>query len=123
MDVLEYKGYVTKVHYDAKAHLLYGKVQGIVDAVNYESTTIEGVEAAFHDSVDRYLDFCSAVKRRPAKGFQRTVQRAFETSAPQSHGSLSDGTPYHVKHRHGRSRMHISSTSGSSKQPGLSHRS
>lgn len=70
MDVLEYKGYVTKVHYDAKAHLLYGKVQGIVDAVNYESTTIEGVEAAFHDSVDRYLDFCSAVKRRPAKAFK-----------------------------------------------------
>lgn len=70
MDVLEYKGYVTKVHYDVETKKLYGKVQGIVDAVNYESDTIDGVEAAFHDSVDRYLEFCAAVKRRPCKAFK-----------------------------------------------------
>lgn len=70
MDVLEYKGYVTKVHYDAEAQVLYGKVQGIVDAVNYESATMDGVEAAFHDSVDRYLAFCAAVGRRPCKAFK-----------------------------------------------------
>lgn len=70
MDVLEYKGYVTKVHYDVTTKKLYGKVQGIVDAVNYESDTIDGVEAAFHDSVDRYLAFCAAVKRRPCKAFK-----------------------------------------------------
>ena len=70
MDVLEYKGYVTKVHYDAEAKVLYGKVQGIVDAVNYESATMDGVEAAFHDSVDRYLAFCAAVGRRPCKAFK-----------------------------------------------------
>ena len=44
MNVLEYRGYVTKVHFDAEGHRLYGKVQGIVDAVNYESTTIDGVD-------------------------------------------------------------------------------
>lgn len=70
MDVLEYKGYVTKVHYDAEAQVLYGKVQGIVDAVNYESATMDGVEAAFHDAVDRYLAFCAAVGRRPCKAFK-----------------------------------------------------
>lgn len=70
MDVLEYKGYVTKVHYDAEAKVLYGKVQGIVDAVNYESATMDGVEAAFHDAVDRYLAFCAAVGRRPCKAFK-----------------------------------------------------
>lgn len=70
MDILEYKGYVTKVQYDAAAKRLYGKVQGIVDAVNYESATMDGVEAAFHDSVDRYLAFCAAVGRRPCKAFK-----------------------------------------------------
>lgn len=70
MDVLEYKGYVTKVHYDVTTKKLYGKVQGIVDAVNYESDTIDGVEAAFHDSVNRYLAFCAAVGRRPCKAFK-----------------------------------------------------
>lgn len=70
MNVLEYRGYVTKVHYDAESRRLYGKVQGIVDAVNYESTTIDGVEAAFHDAVDRYLAFCDNVGRRPARAFK-----------------------------------------------------
>ena len=70
MDILEYKGYVTKVQYDAAAKVLYGKVQGIVDAVNYESATMDGVEAAFHDAVDRYLAFCAAVGRRPCKAFK-----------------------------------------------------
>lgn len=70
MDVLEYKSYVTKVQYDAEAQVLYGKVQGIVDAVNYESATMDGVEAAFHDAVDRYLAFCAAVGRRPCKAFK-----------------------------------------------------
>lgn len=70
VDILEYKGYVTKVQYDAAAKVLYGKVQGIVDAVNYESATMDGVEAAFHDAVDRYLAFCAAVGRRPCKAFK-----------------------------------------------------
>lgn len=70
MDVMEYRGYVTKVHYDVGRQLLYGKVQGIIDAVNYESTTIDGVEAAFHDAVDRYLAFCDNVGRRPARAFK-----------------------------------------------------
>lgn len=70
MDILEYKDYVTKVQYDAAAKVLYGKVQGIVDAVNYESATMDGVEAAFHDAVDRYLAFCAAVGRRPCKAFK-----------------------------------------------------
>lgn len=70
MDVLEYRGYVTKVHYDAQRRLLYGKVQGIIDAVNYESTTIDGVEAALHDAVDHYLAFCANVGRRPARAFK-----------------------------------------------------
>ena len=35
--VLTYKGYVAKVEFDRKRGLLYGTVQGIRDAVNFES--------------------------------------------------------------------------------------
>lgn len=66
-DVLEYKGYVAKVTFDVQAHLLRGKVQGIVDSVDFESDSLDGVEAAFQDAVDRYLAFCAAVGRRPAE--------------------------------------------------------
>lgn len=61
-DVLEYKGYVAKVTFDVQAHLLRGKVQGIVDSVDFESDSLDGV--------DRYLAFCAAVGRRPARAFK-----------------------------------------------------
>lgn len=69
-DVLEYKGYVAKVTFDVQAHLLRGKVQGIVDSVDFESDSLDGVEAAFQDAVDRYLAFCAAVGRRLARAFK-----------------------------------------------------
>ena len=63
-NTLTYKGYVAKVEFDRERALLYGTVQGIRDAVNFESADPAGLEAAFHDSVDRYLRFCDAVGRR-----------------------------------------------------------
>ena len=68
-NVLQYKGYLAKVEYDSERGLLYGTVQGIRDAVNFESVDPAGLEAAFHDSVDRYLRFCDAVGRRSCQPF------------------------------------------------------
>lgn len=68
-NVLQYKGYLAKVEYDSKRALLYGTVQGIRDAVNFESADPAGLEAAFHDSVDRYLRFCEAVGRRISRPY------------------------------------------------------
>ena len=68
-NTLTYKGYVAKVEYDSKRELLYGTVQGIRDAVNFESADPAGLEAAFHDSVDHYLSFCEAVGRRSCQPF------------------------------------------------------
>lgn len=68
-NTLTYKGYVAKVEYDSKRALLYGTVQGIRDAVNFESADPAGLEAAFHDSVDHYLSFCEAVGRRSCQPF------------------------------------------------------
>lgn len=68
-DVLQYKGYIAKVEFDRERQLLCGTVQGIRDAVNFESADPAGLEAAFHDSVDRYLSFCEAVGRRSCQPF------------------------------------------------------
>lgn len=69
-NILEYKGYVTKVTYDVHTQLLSGKVEGIVDAVTFECADVHGVERAFHDAVDHYLAFCENVGRRPAKAYK-----------------------------------------------------
>lgn len=91
-DVLEYKGYVTKVQYDAKRQVLCGKVQGIVDAVNYESAEMDGVEAAFHEAVDRYLAFCDNVGRRPCKAFKGQFNVRL---APALHKGLAEWAMQH----------------------------
>ncbi|MEE0511413.1 MAG: type II toxin-antitoxin system HicB family antitoxin [Peptococcaceae bacterium] len=69
-NVLEYKGYITKVQYDVQRQVLYGKVDGIIDSVDFESPTTDGAATAFKDSVNRYLAFCSNVGRRPAKPYK-----------------------------------------------------
>ena len=68
-NTLTYKGYVAKVEYDSKRALLYGTVQGIRDAVDFESDDPEKLEQAFQDAVDGYLRFCEAVGRRPCLPF------------------------------------------------------
>ena len=54
-NILEYKGYYTKILYSVKDHVLYGKIEGIRDLVNFESESIENIEQEFHSAVDDYL--------------------------------------------------------------------
>lgn len=58
-NVLEYKGYYTKVEYSAEDNVLYGKIEGIRDLVNFECDTLDGVESAFQAAVDDYLALCA----------------------------------------------------------------
>ena len=69
-NVLSYKGYLTKVQVDVERQVLYGRVDGLVESVDFECHSPEEVEAAFHDAVDRYLAFCEKVGRRPAKSYK-----------------------------------------------------
>ena len=68
-DVLQYKGYIAKVTYNNETKKMNGKVQGIRDAVDFESDDPEKLEQAFQDAVDGYLRFCETVGRRPCLPF------------------------------------------------------
>ena len=50
---------------DFKANMLYGKIEGIRDLVNFESETISGIIQEFHSAVDDYLAFCSDLGEAP----------------------------------------------------------
>ena len=64
-NILEYKGYYTNIEIDFESHVLYGKIEGIRDLVNFMSETIEGIEQEFHSAVDDYLECCRAVGKLP----------------------------------------------------------
>lgn len=70
-DVMEYKGYVGSVRYNAEDGVLYGRLEGIRDLITYEATDVNGLRQAFQEAVDDYLDDCDAAGRpadQPFKG-------------------------------------------------------
>lgn len=68
--VLEYKGYCTRIEFDADSMLLHGKIEGINDLVTFESEDSSRIEAEFHAAVDDYLDFCREVGKQPEKEYR-----------------------------------------------------
>ena len=53
---LEYKGHFGSIEYSEDDGVFFGRLQLIRDLVTYESTNAEGLEAAFRDAVNYYLD-------------------------------------------------------------------
>lgn len=55
LNILEYKGYFTKIHYSAEDKVLYGKIEEIPALVNFESTSAKDIVQEFHNAVDDYI--------------------------------------------------------------------
>lgn len=71
-NVLEYKGYHSKIEFDSEALVLRGKIEGIKDLVNFESADIHTVQEEFRAAVDEYLEFCKEVGKEPDKEYKGT---------------------------------------------------
>ena len=70
--VLRYKGYYARPAYDPEDQIIYGKILGIDDLVNFYSETAKEVEEEFHKAVDDYLDFCKEIGKEPQKAYSGT---------------------------------------------------
>lgn len=71
-NVLEYKGYYTRVEFDSEAFVVRGKIEGIKDLVNFECGDLLRVEEEFHNAVDEYLEFCKEIGKEPDKEYRGT---------------------------------------------------
>lgn len=71
-NILQYKGYFTKIEYSVEDHLLYGKIEGIKDLVNFESESVEEIEQEFKNAVDDYLELCQELGQEPDKTYSGT---------------------------------------------------
>ncbi len=69
-NILEYKGYYTKIEFSAEDKVLFGKIEGIGDLVNFESESPETIEAEFQKAVDDYLAFCRDLGKSPEKPYK-----------------------------------------------------
>lgn len=66
-NLLEYKGYHTKIEFDSEDLVFSGKIEGIKDLVNFESADISTVEEEFHAAVDEYLAFLDSKEMEQLK--------------------------------------------------------
>ncbi len=85
-NILEYKGYHTKVEFDAQGKLFRGKIEGIGDYVDFECENSKNIEVEFHQAVDDYLDFCKEVGKKPEKEYKGTFNVRI---SPELHKKIS----------------------------------
>lgn len=71
-NILEYKGYHTRVEYNSESNTLRGKIEGINDLVDFECENACDVEKEFHSAVDDYLMFCNSIGVEPDKEYKGT---------------------------------------------------
>ena len=69
-NILEYKGYYTRIEYSTEDRVLYGVIEGIRDLVNFECENAAGIELEFHKAVDDYLTFCADLGQAPDKPYK-----------------------------------------------------
>lgn len=69
-NILEYKGYFTRVEYSVEDRVLHGKIEGIQDLVNFECDQADQVEERFHEAVDDYLAYCEDLGKQPEKPYR-----------------------------------------------------
>jgi predicted HicB family RNase H-like nuclease len=72
MKPLQYKSYLGSIECSVEEGCLHGKILYITDLVTYESQTVPGLEAAFKDAVDDYLETCAQLGKVPDKAFKGT---------------------------------------------------
>jgi predicted HicB family RNase H-like nuclease len=73
MNVMTYKGYMAPIEFDAEDGLLVGHIAGINDVVGFHASSVEELNAAFHEAVDDYLETCKKVGKSPDKPFSGQV--------------------------------------------------
>ena len=69
-NILRYKNYMTIIEFSAEDGLLFGKIEGIGDLVNFMGENAKEIERAFHEAVDDYLEFCKEVGKEPEKPYR-----------------------------------------------------
>lgn len=55
-NTLQYKEFTATYQYSEEDKVYYGKLDGIADLVSFEGETEHGLQRAFHEAVEDYLE-------------------------------------------------------------------
>lgn len=69
MNAMFYKGYSARIEFDNEDRIFVGHLAGIRDIVGFHGSSVDELEAAFHEAVDDYLAHCVKLGLPPNKPF------------------------------------------------------
>jgi predicted HicB family RNase H-like nuclease len=69
MNEMTYQNYSAKIEYDPVDKIFVGHIVGIRDIVGFHGTTVDELEAAFHEAVDHYLEVCVKIGQEPQRPY------------------------------------------------------
>jgi predicted HicB family RNase H-like nuclease len=67
--MIEYKGYIGVVNYDADAKIFHGEVINTRDVITFQGTTVKEIERSFRASIDDYVQWCKDDGVEPEKPY------------------------------------------------------
>ena len=67
--MMEYKGYLGAVEYDALAKIFHGDIINTRDIITFQGTTVKEIERAFKNSIDDYISWCNEEGVEPEKPY------------------------------------------------------
>lgn len=73
MNTLMYKDYSARIEFDEEDRLFVGHLAGIRDIVGFHGSSVDELEAAFHEAVDDYLAHCTKLGLPANKPFSGRV--------------------------------------------------
>ena len=66
---MKYKGYEAIVDFDEADRILHGRTLGTRDVISFEADSADGIERAFHEAIDDYIEQCAETGREPDRSF------------------------------------------------------
>ncbi|BCI68084.1 hypothetical protein AAJCM20276_27080 [Acetobacter aceti] len=67
MSKMTYKGYHARVEFEPNDGVFAGRLAGINDIITFEADNVKGLEEAFHEAVEDYLETCQSIGKDPQK--------------------------------------------------------
>jgi predicted HicB family RNase H-like nuclease len=67
--MMEYKGYLGTVEYDAQAKIFHGDIINTRDVITFQGTTVNEIERAFKDPINDYIAWCKEDGVEPEKPY------------------------------------------------------
>ena len=83
---MKYKGYFGEVQYDSDAKIFHGEVVGLKDVITFQAKTVDGLEKAFKDSINDYLEWCKERNEKPEKTYSGKIHLRMN---PELHAQLA----------------------------------